>query len=139
MRLINPIYENLAKIVVEYSLEVEKGHQVVITGPTIAKEFFQVLNIEIIKLGAHPFVLPSMEGIRESFFKNASEEQLLFVNDVEKLLYQKFDRLIQIDADYNTRKYSSVEPEKITKFGAAPERKKVREIFEKRVTEGEVK
>ena len=137
--MINSIYEKLAKIVVEYSLEVKKGHQVVIIGPTVAKELFQALNIEILKLGAHPFVLPSMEGIREIFFKYASEEQLLFVNDGEKLLYQKFDRLIQIESDYNTRKYSSVEPEKIAKFGAAPKRKELIEIFEKRVTEGEIK
>ena len=69
--MINPIYEKLAKIVVEYSIEVEKGDKVVITGPAFAKELFYALNIEILKTGAHPTFLPGLEGIREIFLKYA--------------------------------------------------------------------
>ena len=137
--MINPKYESLARLVVEYSLEVEKGHQVVITGPTIAKELFQALWIEIMKVGAHPVYISQMEGMREIYFKKASDEQLQFVDDTEKILYQKFDRLIQIFAEFNTRKYSNVKPDTMAKYMGAPERKELLELFEKRSTDGKIK
>ncbi|MFX0028541.1 MAG: aminopeptidase [Candidatus Hermodarchaeota archaeon] len=137
--MINPIYENLAKIAVEYSLEVKKGHQVIIIGPTIAKELFQALNNEVLKIGAHPVFYVQVEGIGEAYFKYASDEQLEFVNDAEKAMYKKFDRLIEVRADYNTRRFSNVKPEKMTKYMEAPERKVLREIYEKRVASGELK
>jgi aminopeptidase len=136
--MINPKYENLAKIVVEYSLEVKKGHQVLVVGSTIAKELFQALNVELLKVGAHPVNFPQIEGIQEIYFKNASDEQLEFVNDAEKTMYQKFDRLIEISAEFNTRRYSNVKPDIMAKYMGTPERKELRELFEKRTISGEL-
>ena len=62
--MINPIYEKLAKIVVEYSLEVKKGHKVYIGGPAFATELFQALHMEIIKAGAHVLIVPNIDGNR---------------------------------------------------------------------------
>ena len=59
--------------------------------------------------------LPTLEGMREIFFKHASGEQLSFVDDGEKVMFKKFDRLIQIRATSNTRKFSGVKPEKMAK------------------------
>ena len=103
----NPIYEKLAKIVVEYSLEVDKGHEVMVVGPAFAKEMFQALNVELLKAGAHSTFLPRIEGVREEFFRLASDEQLEYVTEAERASYEKFDRLIQITGDYNTRRYSN--------------------------------
>ena len=136
--MINPKYENLAKIAVEYSLEVKKGQQVVVIGPSIANELFQALSIEILKIGAHPAIYPQMEGMQELFFKNASDEQIEFVNDFTKILYQKFDCLIQISAEFNTRKMSNVKPEKMAAYMGAPERKELLELFEKKVSSGDI-
>ncbi|MHA2131295.1 MAG: aminopeptidase, partial [Promethearchaeota archaeon] len=137
--MINPIYEKLAKIVVEYSLEIEKGQQVLIIGPMFAKELFHALNAAILKVGAHPAYQLGMEGMREIFFKHASEEQLEFVGSLEKAFYGDFDCLIQISGNYNTRRFSTVNPEKMVKFTAAPERRKLMEIFEKKSSSGELK
>ncbi|MFW9784593.1 MAG: aminopeptidase [Candidatus Heimdallarchaeota archaeon] len=135
----NPIYDKLAKIVVEYSLEVEKGHEVLVVGPAFAKEMFQALNVELLKVGAHSTFLPSIEGIREEFFRLASEEQLEYVTEAERASYEKFDRLVQITGDYNTRRYSNVDPERMSKFMTAPIRKELMELFEKRVNDKELK
>jgi aminopeptidase len=137
--MINPIYEKLAKLVVGYSLEVEKGHQVLMTGLPSAKELFHALNAEILKVGAYPAYFLAIEGMREIFFKYASEEQLSFVDNMERAMYRDFDRLIQISGNYNTRRYSRVKPEKMTKFVGSPERKKLMEIFEKKSSSGELK
>jgi aminopeptidase len=137
--MINPNYENLAKIAVEYSLEVEKGHTVLVYGPSIAKELFQALGIVIMKAGAHPVYLPTLEGMTELYFMNATDEQLIFVNETEKLISEKFDRVIQISADFNTRKLSKVSPEKMGLYMGSPERKETIALFDKRVSEGKVK
>ena len=131
--------EKLAKIVVEYSLEVEKGHQVALIGPSFAKDLFQALYVEILKAGAHLLYLPRLEGMREIFFNYASDEQLSFVNYVERILNKKIDGLIQIHADYNTRKLSSVNPEKLGKFASSPERVELLKVFEHRAAIGEMK
>jgi len=135
--MINPVYEKLAKIVVEYSLEIKKGHTVLIGGPAFAMDLFQALNIEIIKAGAHPMIVPSIEGIREGFFKYALEEQLQYVDKLEEIAYKEFDRLIEIRADYNTRKYSNIDPKKLSVFMGTPKRKELREIQDKRTSSGE--
>lgn len=137
--MINPIYEKLAKIVVEYSLEIRKGHTVFIVGPSFAKELFQALNIEIIKVGAHSIINAGIEGIRESFFKYASEEQLKYVNKLEESVFKDYDRLIEILADYNSRKFSNVDPKKFSTFMGTPKRKELREIQEQRSSSGEFK
>ena len=137
--MINRVYEKLAKIVVEYSLEIKKGHTVFILGPAFAKDLFQALNKEIIQVGAHPMIVPGIEGIKETFFKLASEEQLVYVTKIEELLFKEFDRLIEIRADYNTHKFSNVDPKKFALFAGTPKRKELREIQEKRTISGELK
>ncbi|MFX1567408.1 MAG: aminopeptidase [Promethearchaeota archaeon] len=137
--MINPIYEKLAKIVVHYSLEIEKGHTVFITGPAFAVELFQALNIEIIKAGAHVLIVPGIEGIREAFYKFASDEQLKYVDKSQELIFTDYNRLIEIRADYNTRKYSNIDSKKLSIFMSAPRRKELRAIQEQRTSTGELK
>ncbi|MFW9973369.1 MAG: aminopeptidase, partial [Candidatus Odinarchaeota archaeon] len=137
--MINPIYEKLAKIVVEYSLEVKKGHTVYITGPAIAAELFQALNLEIIKAGGHPLIVPSIDGISEAFFKLASDEQLTYVPKPEELIFTEYDCLIEILATYNTRKFSLIDPKKFSKYMGVPKRKELRKIEEERTSAGELK
>ncbi len=137
--MINPIYEKLAKIVVEYSLEIEKGHTVFITGPSLAKDLFQALNKEIILVGAHPLIVPGIDGIRVTFFKYASDEQLKYVSKTEELIFKEFDRLIEIRADFNTRRFSNVDSKKLSTFMGVPKRRELREIQDKRTLKGEFK
>ena len=137
--MIKQVYEKLAKIVVEYSLEIEKGHTVYISGPSIAMELFQALNMEIIKAGAHPLIVPTIEGIQETFFKWASEEQLAYVGKPEELIFTEFNRLIEIRADYNTRKYSNIDSKKFSTYLGVPKRKELRKIQEQRTSTGELK
>ncbi len=137
--MINPIYEKLAKIVVHYSLEIGKGHTVLITGPSFAKDLFQALNKEMILVGAHPLILPVIEGIQETIFKYASEEQLTYVSKLSEVVNNEYDRLIEIRADFNTRKFSNVDPKKLSIFMSAPKRKELREIQNRRTASGEFK
>jgi aminopeptidase len=137
--MINTNLEKLAKVVVDYSLKVEKGHLVGINGPSFAVDMFQALTVEIAKKGAHIRVMPGVEGILELKLKYGTDAQLEFVDYVEKGIYTEFDGLIEIRGDYNPRKFSCVDPKKMTTVRAAPERKELMKIFEKRSSSGELK
>ncbi len=137
--MINPLYEKLAKLVVEYSLEVKKGHRIRIFGSDTAKELFQALYVEIIRAGGHPWLDVEIEGTQELFLKYASEEQLLYVDKLEKQMQKEFDGFIRVRGEYNTRKLSTIDPKVIATYSGAPERKKLRNVFQERDLKGELK
>ena len=58
--MINSFYTKFAKLVVHYSIEIKKGDRVLIEGPTIAKELFQAIYLEILSAGGHPLVMPEL-------------------------------------------------------------------------------
>ncbi len=137
--MINSNLEKLAKVVVDYSLKVEKGQLVGINGPSFAVDLFQALTVEIIKKGAHARVVPKLEGITELKFKYSTDEQLEYVDYFEKGVYLEFDRIIEIRADYNSRKYSCIDPKKMALSRATPERKELMKLFERRSSSGELR
>ena len=98
--MINPNLEKLVKVVVDYSLKVEKGHLVGINGPSFAVDMFQALAAEIMKKGAHFLIVPRLEGITELKYKYSTDEQLEYVDYFERGVYTELDRLIEIRADY---------------------------------------
>jgi len=137
--MINPLYEKLAKLVVEYSLEVKNGHRIRIFGPDTAKELFQALYIEIIRADGHPWLDIQIEGTQELFLKYASEEQLLYVDKLEKQMMKEFDGIIRVRGEYNTRKLSTIDPKVIATYNGAPERKELNNVFQDRDLKGELK
>ncbi|MFX1380535.1 MAG: aminopeptidase [Promethearchaeota archaeon] len=130
--MINPFFEKLAGLAVNYSLKVKKGDRIFILGPTIAEELFRALYVEIIKAGGHPLLLPFIEGLEELFFKYATQEQLTYVDSVRKQIHEEFDCMIVIIAKYNTKNLSLIDPQLITRRYGSPEIKELWDIFYKR-------
>ncbi|MFW9865057.1 MAG: aminopeptidase [Candidatus Thorarchaeota archaeon] len=131
------MHEKLAKLVVEYSLNVKKGERVIIASPTIAEELIRAIYVEVLKIGAHPYLNIEIEGINVLFYKHASEEQLLYLDNVIKFIYKEFDCLIGINADFNTKRMSLIDPKKIAKRQGSEERKKLWKILDERELKGE--
>jgi len=137
--MINDFYEKLAKVVVHHSLEIKKGHKVYIRGHSLAQELIQAIYVETLNAGAHPYVYSIIEGIDELFFQNASEEQLNYVGDVEKLIFGSFDRYSFISSDYNTQKFSTIDPAILTQTQTTPDRKKLMADFYAKDARREIK
>ena len=137
--MINPFYEKLAKLAVNYSIKVKMGDRVFVFGPTLAEEFFRALYVEIIKAGGHPFLLPFIEGQEELLFKYASEVQLIYIDNVRKMIHKEFDCIIAIDAEYNTKNLSLIVPQLISKRYGSPEIKELWDIFYDRAAVGEAR
>ena len=136
--MISEFYEKLAKLAVNYAVGVKKGQRVVVLGPTIAQELFQAIYAEILKAGGHPLLIPSIEGTEELLYKHGSEEQLLYVDGIQKNVFEEFDCLINIFADYNPKKLSLVDPKKVAKSKGSPGRREIMKIYMERYAKGEL-
>jgi len=105
--------EKLAKVIVNYSLDVKKGNDAIILGNSIAEPLMLEMFKEMIKVGAHPLILPEFGHAKELFFKYASDEQISHSSFIEKLIYEKADRIAKIISNINTKQLSNVEPDKL--------------------------
>lgn len=111
----DPRVTKLAKVLVNYSVELQKGQQVVIQTSPIAEELTLAVYEEVIKAGGHPLVINEVPGTEEIFYKYASDEQLDYVSPVIKQVMETFDASIYLWTDYNTRKLSGVDPQRISR------------------------
>lgn len=135
--MINGDYENLAKIVIHYSLSVQKGQRVLIMATDVAKDLIQALYIGLLKAGAHPFTLIDLEDLQTLFYKHASPEQLQYVDNANKMIMKEFDHLIQIKAEYNTQRLANIDPKRIMMRQGSQEMKNLRKIMQERERNGE--
>ena len=136
--MISEFYEKLAKLAVNYAVGVKKGQRVAVVGPTLAEELFQAIYAEVLKVGAHPTLIPNVEGTEELLYKYGSDEQLEYVDTIQKMVISEFDCLINIFADYNQKKLSLVDPKKVAKSRGSPGRREMMEIYMKRYAKGEL-
>lgn len=111
----DPRVSKLAKVLVQYSVEVQKGQQVAIRTSPIADELTLAVYEEVVKKGGHPLVVNEVPGIEETFFRYASDEQLDYVSPVSKLVLDTFDASIAIWSEHNTRKLSGLSPERVSR------------------------
>ncbi|MFX1355179.1 MAG: aminopeptidase [Promethearchaeota archaeon] len=136
--MLNTFSEKLAKLAINHSLNIKKGSRIVIIGSAFAKELFLALEVEILKAGGHPLLIPQLEGEDELFFKYASDEQLGYFDDIYITMAKKFDGLVQIFTDYNVKKLTLVDPKKLSKNRGAAKRFEMMKIFNEREAKGEV-
>jgi aminopeptidase len=108
----DPRYEKIAGVLVNYSVEVEKGDLVAIQGATIAEPLLAEVYRAALKAGAHPFLRVQIPDLTEIYYKAARQYQLKFVNPIAEFETEKLDKIISIWADDNTKSLASVDPKK---------------------------
>lgn len=106
--------QRLAKLIVDYSLKVKKGENVVISGSAEAQDFIAALYKEVILRGAHPMLKVNIPGLSHFFYKFASKEQIEKFPDHFDYMVKKAQKYIGISTESNTREMTDIAPEKIT-------------------------
>jgi aminopeptidase len=79
----------------------------------------------------------SPDGLAEIMYKNGSDEQLQFLNPIDKFGVEKLDCSIGIWGDVNTRSLTNVDPAKMSMASVA--RKPIFDRFMQRAAAGELK
>ena len=128
--------ENLAKLCVQYSLDVKPKDKVFIQGNVLAFPLMKELYRECLLGDAYPTIIPSLD-VEYIFLKYAKEHQLSFVPPFQKFLVKDTDVAIRISCEPNPKRLTNINPEKIRIVQAS--KKEIMEIFLKRMAEGKLK
>ena len=105
----DPRVEKLAKIMVNYSLELKPGQKLWLRTTPLAEELNLAVYEEAVRAGAHIFIDQRMPGAEEIFFKYASDEQLDYVSPIRQIIVDTFDAELYIDARHNSRSLSGTD------------------------------
>jgi len=133
----DPRVEKLAELLVRYSAPVKPGDRVVIEADALAAPLIRAVYAHVLQTGGHPLVLAQLEGLDETFFRYASEEQLKHVSEVSKLIINTYDVRIALVADHNTKALSNIDPARMVLRSRA--RTELMETFMRRAAAGELK
>jgi aminopeptidase len=133
----DPRLAKFADVLVNYSVDTRKDQLVRIGGPVLGLPLIVELQRQVLKAGAHPLVRLGSEQLQDVFLKEASDQQLRFVDPVGMFEVEKIDRYIGIGADENSRHTSRVDPSKLSATSIA--RKPFLEKLLGRAAENELK
>jgi aminopeptidase len=133
----DPRLARLADVLVSYSVGVTKEQVVRISGPPVGQPLVVELYRAVLAAGGHPVVRMAPEELEEVFLKHGSDDQLRFVNPIQKFEYERIDASIGLWGEENTKALSNVDPKRIGLNQAA--RKPLLETFMKRSAEGKLR
>jgi len=133
----NPYHEKLAKVLVNYSADVQPGMSVGIMGITECEPVMIEVYKEVLRVGAHPMMMPTYAHENEIFYTLAKDEQIEEPLFIYKALASSIDRMINIWADVNTKALSNIPPEKLAKRQLA--HKELSDLLLDREARGEYK
>lgn len=133
----DPRVERLAKLLVEYCVEVEPGQNVIVGGSSLAAPLLEATYRQVIRSGGHPLLIVQDDVYQEILLKEGSDEQLQHISGPVKLITETFDSRIGIRGASNTRSLSSINPQRIQVMQAS--RKELMATSMRRTAEGEFK
>ncbi|HEY9529713.1 MAG TPA: aminopeptidase, partial [Anaerolineales bacterium] len=120
--------EKLARVMVNYSLELKPGQKFWLRTTPLAEELNLAVYEEAVKAGAHVFVDQRMPGAEEIFYQYASDEQLDYISPLREIVIETFDAELYIDAEHNSRNLSAIDGARI-----ARSRKASAELFSQKM------
>ena len=129
--------EKLADLIVNYSLAVKPLEKVWIYGGTVGEPLLNSLYQKVLQAGGLPYMTPELPRTKGLLFKYGSEDQLKYVPDPLKMLYETTDCMIHVLADENTRELNGVHPEKMVLSSQA--RREVMKTYLDRSARGDLR
>jgi aminopeptidase len=105
--------EKLAKVMVNYSLELKPGQKFWLRTSPLAEELSLAVYEEAVKAGAYVLVDQLIPGTEEIFFKYASDEQLKYVSPIRRTVVETFEASLYIEALHNSRSLAGIDGSRI--------------------------
>lgn len=131
----DPRLDKLAKLLVEYSVQIKPGQIVSIGGDPIGMPLLEAIYEALIKVGAHVHFNCTPERFQELFFKHAGDEQLEHVSPLAIHLVETIDARIGLWAETNTKAMTQIDPQRQARASSA--RKPIMEVFFNRAAAAE--
>ena len=108
-----------AEMLLEHSLKVKEGENVVIRTGYLAKPLIDEFYKRVVDKGANAFVHVLSDPQRKYFMENATPEQLENISTMYEGIYEKADAVLVIEAPENTKHLSNVDPRKNMEYNKA--------------------
>lgn len=109
----DPRLQLLARVLTQYSVKVQPGHLVRISGPAIAAPLIVEVYQAALQAGGHPIMRVSLDGLDEAFYRFASQDQLRYLPEVRRVEEETINAHIGIWANMNTRSLTNVDPKRL--------------------------
>jgi aminopeptidase len=111
----DPRVAKLAALLVNYSLELKPGQIVRIDGGTVAAPLVTEIYRQALQAGAHPRTRIEVEGLDVITVREASDEQLGFVSEIDRFENEQLHALVTVWGDRNTRSLSQADPARVSR------------------------
>lgn len=134
--MVDPRIEKLAKLCVQYCVELKPKQKVFIRGSELAFPLINEIYKECLLSDAYPMIIPLLD-VDYTFFKHAKEHQLNYVSPFDKFRVENMDAQITIKCQPNIKELTNIEPSKIGMQRASM--REIAEAFNKRAAEGKLK
>lgn len=108
----DPRVEAVAKVLVDYSVEVRPDQLVRITGAPEGAPLILAVYQKVLERGAHPWLQVGLCGAQELFYAYAGGAQLDYVPPFMKDTLEQVDASIGIWTDVNTKELTNADPGK---------------------------
>jgi aminopeptidase len=112
----------LARLIVEYSLDLEPRQILRIDAPEVASPLVLELYRSALAAGAFPYATISVDGLLEILLDNGSDEQIAHISPLQMHEIDTIDALATIWSETNTRSLSRVDPGRHARFLSAQRR-----------------
>jgi len=129
--------EKLAELLVNYSLDVKPGHKLFIRSGMAAAPLVTEVYKKCVEIGAFPFTTFDFPPADEAMLKYGSDAQVSYIHEPIEILYGKYDRMLRILAEENTKALSAIEPQRMAL--AAKARAPLLKTYMARTAKGELK
>jgi aminopeptidase len=129
--------DKLSELLVNYSVAIKKGDKVAIQGDIAAEPLLKEIYIKVLQSGGNPFILTTLTGQDELFFRYASPDQLKHVPPPTKLIMETYDARIVIGGDVNTKELNNIDPSRIVEYQQG--RREIMKIYLERAARGELR
>ena len=103
-----------AKVLVNYSLRLKKGDFFIIEGSMVSEQLLKEVYKEALLVGAHPFINVNIEGITEIMLKLGSDEQISYIDPLEKVFFQNTQAILTVQGSSNTKNLINIDPAKLS-------------------------
>jgi aminopeptidase len=108
--------ERLARLIVDYSLEIGERQILRVDSPDVAAPLGVALYRAALDAGGFPYTNLSVDGLLEILLEQGSEEQLAYVSSLQWHEIETIDALATIWSETNTRSLSRVDPGRHARF-----------------------
>jgi aminopeptidase len=109
----DPRIEKLAEMLVKYSAPTKPGDKAVIQGSSVAAPLIREIYKQILLAGGYPLIMASIPGVEEMLYKFANDDQLKFIHEGHRIVFDSYQARYAIICDVNTKELTNADPKRM--------------------------